>query len=226
MRNALYLLLFVGCAAAAPPVPGRVVATADVFGGVDLLEAEGWAAHGKTRPDGPDLDGDGVPNDVRWESLPIRVVVSPSLAPVWAAAFVQGAGQLADVLGQDVFVVERRASERERIAIEVGGGDADAGTVYLTSAGEDPRHGTTVVRRLPDGRARSATVTLPAECGGCESRAGRIMLHELLHVLGYAHSGGRMSIMRPVVSEQEQFLPRAAALLLRRTYRGSSLAAY
>jgi hypothetical protein len=156
----------------------------------DLGEERGYSVVGVNLPDGRDIDGDGAPNDLHWEHVPIRLIYHPSFRTM-VPALVEATKIRPQLFGRPI---EATVLEQN---IEIGI-RPPRGTIYLTTDidGVDPRHGSTTLWSLPDGEILAAVVVIPEECP--QHLIQSVVLHEILHALGFSHSRDRDSVMYPV----------------------------
>lgn len=190
-----------------------------------LQEAKGYPTEGHRV--GPDLDGDGIPNDMAWiDADPLKVYSDPSFPAIHQGALAQAVKQMNDACFCRLL---DGPTTGEPIFKQEVSGAPDRGTIYVRDDGKfDPNKAHTDPYTFPDGRIFSAEVIIPqqgVDHDGIWARQfsqdeiRRMILHELGHSVGMAHSQDPHSFMYPVMLDG-QSITEADRKLLYKVYGG------
>lgn len=181
----------------------------------DLMES-----HQILQDPGPDLDGDGVPNDLAWrEAGPIDVRYSPALPDTYVDALRAAVNEVNGIIGWGFLRGPMIQDSRVANLTDIGGAPPPDGIIYfdIDEGLTFLQGGESHVRRLPDGSIVGAESSLP-EPSRTEIDIRKVALHELLHDLGVNDSSDRDSIMCYKLKSNEQPVPPEVRVLLIKMY--------
>jgi hypothetical protein len=172
---------------------------------------------------GADIDGDGVANDIHWETplpWPLRVELSATVTPEYRACLVRAIDEINLIAGRIVLSAPVPADGFIATLIEVGGAMPRANSIFVLVDQDTRGHATTF--HNSSGSLFAATLILLEEVEPGVNRC-QVTLHEVLHGLGFDHDNfDSASVMHPEQQRHQQKITDADKALMRRIFGGTA----